>query len=300
MTKILKGTILRDKIKEYLKNKVNFLQAKYKKVPGLAVILVGDDPASSVYVRSKEKTCKEIGFLSEVIKMDKNIKEETLLNKIKELNEKNEINGILVQLPLPDHINADKIISCIDPLKDVDGFHPLNVGNLLIGRDTFIPCTPYGIMQILKYYNIETEGKYAVIIGRSNIVGKPMAALLVQKNKYANATVTICHSRTKNIEEYTKKADILIAAIGKPQYVKKDMIKKGAVVIDVGINRIKDPSKSKGYRLVGDVDFENVKPIASAITPVPGGVGPMTIAMLMMNTYKAFCIQNNIEFEDYE
>lgn len=291
MTQLLKGTDVRDKIKEELAAQTSELIKENKEVPGLAVILVGDDPASQVYVRSKAKMCNAIGFHSEEIRLDTDCSEEKLLATINTLNERPNIHGILVQLPLPKHINEDIVIQTIKPEKDVDGFHPVNVGNLLIGKPGFVSCTPAGIIEILKFYNIETSGKHAVIVGRSNIVGKPMAALLVQKSKCGNATVTICHSRTKDIASITRQADILIAAIGVPNFIKADMVKDGAVIIDVGINRVDAPERPKGYKLVGDVAFEEVSEKAEAITPVPGGVGPMTIAMLMKNTLEAYKIQ---------
>lgn len=255
--------------------------------PGLAVILVGENPASKVYVGRKEKACEELGILSETYRLTEETKEEELLSLIDALNAKEEIDGILVQLPLPDHMNEEKILLRINPDKDVDGFHPINVGRMVIGNPRFLPCTPSGIQELLSRTNIDPSGKHVVVIGRSNIVGKPVACILVQKAEKANATVTICHSRTKNIQEITRQADILIAAIGKPKFVTAEMVKDGAVVIDVGVNRIADSSKKSGTRLVGDVDFEAVKDKTTAITPVPGGVGPMTIAMLMKNTVKS-------------
>jgi methylenetetrahydrofolate dehydrogenase (NADP+)/methenyltetrahydrofolate cyclohydrolase len=264
--------------------------------PGLVVILVGNDPASQVYVRKKGKTCEKLGLHSKTIFLDESTSEDELLNIIDELNHDASFNGILVQLPLPKQIDDNKIILSIDPAKDVDCFHPQNVGLLVSGNPYVLPCTPAGIVEILKFYEIETSGKHAVVLGRSNIVGKPMANLLIQKNKDANATVTVAHSRTKNIPELAREADILIAAIGQPEFVKADMVKEGAVVIDVGINRI-DADTEKGYRLVGDVAFEEVARKASAITPVPGGVGPMTIAMLMQNTLKAAAKQHKITLQ---
>lgn len=243
----------------------------------LAVILVGENPASVSYVTGKQKALAEVGMKDRSVHLPENTTEQELLNLIDELNKDETVHGILVQLPLPKHINEDKVIMAISPEKDVDGFHPVNVGNLSIGEDSFISCTPYGIIKMIEEYNIETEGKNAVILGRSNIVGKPLIQCMLNKN----ATVTVCHSRTKNIGEITKNADILIAAIGKPKFVKEDMVKPGAVVIDVGINRLEDGS------IVGDVDFENVEKKTSFITPVPGGVGPMTIAMLLNNVVKS-------------
>ena len=250
--------------------------------PGLAVIIVGDDPASRVYVNNKKKACGEIGIYSEEYALPEETSEEELLALIKELNEKKEINGILVQLPVPKQINEETIINAIDPKKDVDAFHPVNVGKIMVGNFDFVPCTPAGVMELIDESGIDVAGKECVVVGRSNIVGKPQAMLLLHKN----GTVTICHSKTKNLKEKTKQADILIAAVGKPNFITGDMIKEGAVVIDVGINRIAEK------KLVGDVDFESAEKVAGAITPVPGGVGPMTIAMLMKNTVKATIIQN--------
>lgn len=285
-TQIIDGKSISSQIKEELKDEVKRLTEKGFQ-PGLAVILVGENPASQVYVGSKEKSCNELGIYSEAYRLPAETSEQEILSLIDKLNEKKEIDGILVQLPLPEHIDEEKVLLKIDPDKDVDGFHPVNVGRMVIGNPRFLPCTPWGIQELLLRTDIDPSGKHVVVIGRSNIVGKPVACILIQKAKGANATVTVCHSRTKNIEEITRQADILIAAIGQPNYVKADMVKEGAVVIDVGVNRIPDASKKSGTRLVGDVDFESVKEKTSAITPVPGGVGPMTIAMLMMNTVKA-------------
>ena len=257
-------------------------------VPGLSVVLVGDDPASAVYVRSKAKACEEAGMRGETIRMSADASEGDLLAQVDALNSDPSVHGILVQMPLPRHMSADKVIRRIRPEKDVDGFHPVNVGKLMIGeRDGFVPCTPAGAVELLVRSGIDTRGKDAVIVGRSNIVGKPMAALLMQDAPGGNATVTVCHSRSANLEAHTRRADILIAAIGRPEMIKGEMIKPGAVVIDVGINRVSDTTKPKGYRLVGDVHFESAREVASLITPVPGGVGPMTIAMLMKNTVRA-------------
>ena len=261
---------------------------KYGMPPALAVILIGDDPASCVYVNSKAQKCVELGLRSEKFLLDKDAAMDEVLDLIDKLNHDPSIHGILVQSPPPKQIDEEKVIAAIDPAKDVDCFHALNVGKMLIGKtDGFFPCTPYGVLKILEYYNIDPAGKHVVVIGRSNIVGKPLMALLVQKARGANATVTCVHSATKDLASYTRQADILIAAIGKSEFVKGDMVKPGAVVIDVGINRIPDASKKSGTRLVGDVDYAQVAPLASAITPVPGGVGPMTIAMLMRNTVRA-------------
>jgi len=275
-------------IRNELKEKVSKLKAEGKNIPGLVAIIVGDDPASHIYVSSKGKACEEIGMRTKTEKLPADISEEKLLELIKSYNENNDFHGILVQLPLPKHINEDKIIETISSKKDVDGFHPISVGNLVIGKDTFASCTPAGIQELLIRYKIETKGKHVVIVGRSNIVGKPIANIMLQKAEGANSIVTIVHSAAKDISYYTRQADILIAAIGKAEMIKADMVKEGVVVVDVGINRIDDPSKSKGYRIVGDVDFENVSKKSSYITPVPGGVGPMTIAMLLSNTFKAY------------
>jgi len=253
--------------------------------PGLAFIRVGEDPASKVYVSMKEKMCLRLGISSKVFVLEETTPENIVLDLIQKLNNDNTIHGILVQAPLPSHINQAKVFSTVNPDKDVDGFHPVNFGKLLLGDDSgFIPCTPAGIHELLLRSNIKISGAEVVVLGRGNIVGKPVAAILMQKHKNANATVTICHSKTKNIEDHCRRADILIAAIGVPLFVKSDMVKPGATVIDVGVNRIPDPSAKNGYRLVGDVDFDSVKNIAGKITPNPGGVGPMTIAMLMRNT----------------
>ena len=254
-------------------------------VPCLAVILVGDNPASVSYVAAKQKALAEAGMLDKSIHMPENTSEQELLSIINELNSDNSVHGILVQLPLPKHINEQKIITALASEKDVDGFHPINAGNLVIGNDAPLPCTPHGIIELLKRTHVQTDGANVAVIGRSNIVGKPTALLLARRD--CNATVTLCHTGTKNLADITRCADIVIVAVGKPNAVTKNMIKRGACVIDVGVNRIPDSSKKSGYRLVGDVDFENVKEVASFITPVPGGVGPMTIAMLMQNTLEA-------------
>lgn len=285
---LLEGKVASAAIKEDLKNKVSALISKGQKVPHLAAILVGNDPASETYVASKVKNCKEVGINSSLFKYESDITEEMLLEKINELNNDKEIDGILVQVPLPKHISEKKVILQIAAKKDVDGFHPLNIGNMVLGFPTFISATPFGILLLLQHYKIETSGKNVVIIGRSNNVGTPLSILLSRNNnEYGNATVTLCHSRTKDIQSIAQKADILIAAIGKPKFVTADMVKENAVVIDVGINRVKDETKKSGFALKGDVDFENVAPKCSYITPVPGGVGLMTIAALLMNTYKA-------------
>ena len=285
MFELIDGKKISQEIKNEIKAEVIKIKEKTGKTPGLAVILVGNDPASSVYVGSKEKSCVEMGFYSEKYVLEENVTEEELLKLVTTLNNKEEINGILVQLPLPKHIDAQKVLDLIVPEKDVDGFHPVNAGKLAVGaKDAFYPCTPYGVIEMMKRSNVDIAGKEAVIIGRSNIVGKPAAMLLLQEN----ATVTIVHSRTKDLVNVVKRADIIVAAIGKPKFITKDMVKDGAVVIDVGINRVDG-------KLCGDVDFENVKGVSSKITPVPGGVGPMTIAMLMKNTLISFKRKNNIE-----
>ncbi|MEF3255263.1 MAG: bifunctional methylenetetrahydrofolate dehydrogenase/methenyltetrahydrofolate cyclohydrolase FolD [Deferribacterales bacterium] len=277
MAIIIDGKKLSEKIRGELKEKVLKYKNEYNRVPGIAVILVGDDPASNVYVNMKEKSCLEAGYKSVVDRLPKESSTDDVLNLVNKYNNDPTINGILVQLPLPKHIDEKKILFAIDPSKDVDGFHPFNVGLMQIGEDTFYPCTPYGVMKMFEEYGIDLSGKNAVVLGRSNIVGKPMASLLLK----SNATVTICHSKTKDLPKVCASADILVAAIGKPNFVTKDFVKPGAVVIDVGINRVDG-------KLVGDVAFNDVEPIASFITPVPGGVGPMTITMLMYNTMISF------------
>lgn len=285
--KIIDGKKVASDIRAELKVITDKLIADGKKVPGLAAILVGDNPASQVYVNSKAKACSEIGFKSVIEKLDSNISQTDLIDKIKFYNENDEFHGILVQLPLPKHIDESEIINSISVNKDVDGFHPVSVGNLVIGNETFAPCTPAGIQELLKRYNIETKGKHVVVVGRSNIVGKPIANMLLQKKENANSIVTVCHS-AGDVKKFTKQAEILVAAIGVPNFIKADMVSEGVVIIDVGINRIEDSSSSKGYKIVGDVDYEDVFPKASFITPVPGGVGPMTIAMLLKNTLLAY------------
>lgn len=256
-------------------------------VPGLAVVLVGEDPASKSYVTAKEKACGEIGIYSDDNRLPADTAEEDLLALVDKLNKDPKVNGILVQLPLPKHINESKVLLAIDPDKDVDGFHPMNVGKMVVGEKAFLPCTPHGVIQMLMRSKVKLEGAEVVVVGRSNIVGKPVANMLIQKAPTGNATVTVCHTRTKNLAEHAKRADIIIAAAGRPNTVTADMVKDGAVVIDVGVNRVDDATKKRGYRLVGDVDFEAVKEKASLITPVPGGVGPMTITMLLYNTVES-------------
>ncbi len=256
-------------------------------VPGLGVILVGEDPASQSYVRAKEKACEKIGIYSDDNRLPADTSQEDLIALIKKMNADPKINGILVQLPLPKHFNESEVLLTIDPDKDVDGFHPINVGKMMVGEKTFLPCTPHGVIQLLIRSGVTIKGANVVIVGRSNIVGKPLANMLIQKNATGNATVTVCHTRTKDLSHHTRQADIVIAAAGQPNTITADMIKKDAVVIDVGINRVEDATKKKGYRLVGDVDFELVSEKASLITPVPGGVGPMTITMLLYNTVES-------------
>jgi methylenetetrahydrofolate dehydrogenase (NADP+)/methenyltetrahydrofolate cyclohydrolase len=284
MAKIINGDKISKDIISKLKEEIAVLKEKYKKTPGLAVILIGNNPASEVYVNIKRKRCEEIGINFSIYKFQENIEEKKIIKVIKKLNKKKDINGIIVQLPLPKGFNEREILNAIDINKDVDGLTTENLGKLFIGNPNYIPCTPQGIIYLLKYEKINLEGKKAVIIGRSNIVGKPLAFLLLQEN----CTVTICHSKTKNLFEETKQADILVTAIGKPNFVKGKFIKNKAVVIDVGINRIPDEKSKSGYKLVGDVDFKTASKKASFITPVPGGVGPMTVAMLLKNTVESF------------
>ena len=284
--KLISGNEVSSQIYAELAERIKVLRSKGT-IPGLAVVLVGDDPASQTYVRMKGKKCEELGMHSVTVVLPGNASEEELLKKVGELNRDDKIHGFLVQLPLPKHIDENKVINAIDPKKDVDCFHPENVGRMLIGEPSFLPATPAGVQQMLVRSGIDTSGKHVVIVGRSNIVGKPMAAMLVQKGKGGDSTVTVVHSRTKDIASFTRSADILIVAMGKPRFVTADMVKEGAVVIDVGTNKIDDPTHPKGSRLVGDVDFDNVKDRTSAITPVPGGVGPMTICMLMENAVRA-------------
>lgn len=285
--KLIEGKALADKIKLELKAEVDQLRANNKNIPHLAAVLIGDNPASASYVRSKVRFCEAAGFESTLIRKDSSITEEELLEIISDLNANEDIDGFIVQLPLPDHIDENKVTMAIDPNKDVDGFHPVNIGKMVQGLDCFLPATPFGILTMLERYNIETSGKHCVVVGRSNIVGTPMSILLSRKANPGNCTVTLTHSRTKDISEETKRADILIAAIGIPNFISADMVKEGAVVIDVGINRVDDDSRKNGYRLVGDVDFDEVSPKCSFITPVPRGVGPMTVTALMMNTLKS-------------
>jgi methylenetetrahydrofolate dehydrogenase (NADP+)/methenyltetrahydrofolate cyclohydrolase len=283
---IISGTAISKQIREELKLEVAQLKEKHNIIPGLATVLVGEDPASQSYVGSKVRTCKELGIYSERHDLPADIDEQTLMSLIDRLNKDPKINGILVQLPLPKHISESNVLIAIDPRKDVDGFHPINVGKLMIGEPDYLPCTPHGIQELLIRSGIETEGADVVVVGRSNIVGKPVANILMQKRAGANATVTVCHTRTRDLVSHTRRADILIVAAGKPKEVTADMVKEGVVVIDVGVHRIGKTKEGKNI-LCGDVDFESVKEKAKAITPVPGGVGPMTIVMLMTNTVKA-------------
>ena len=266
-------------------------------VPGLGVILVGEDPASKSYVTAKERACENIGIYSDDNRLSVEASQEELMAQVEKMNNDPKINGILVQLPLPKGLNEAQVLLAIDPAKDVDGFHPVNVGKMVVGEKAFLPCTPHGVIQLLKRSGVTIEGAEVVIVGRSNIVGKPLANMLIQKKPNANATVTVCHTRTKDLLSHTKRADIVIAAAGRPNTVTADMIKEGVVVIDVGVNRVEDATKKKGYRLVGDVDFEAVKEKASFITPVPGGVGPMTITMLLYNTVESAKRAAGIEIE---
>ena len=279
-SKIIDGKAVSEEIISEIKSELT----ANKVTPGLALVLVGNNPASEIYVKMKEKKCAELGYHSVVNRQPENISEAELLSIISEYNNDPKIHGILIQLPLPSHINEMNVLEAVDYRKDVDGFHPVNAGRLMIGEKCYLPCTPAGIYELLKRYNVDTTGKHAVVIGRSNIVGKPIANILLQKSKGANCTVTITHSATKDITSFTRQADIIVAAIGKANFLTGDMIKDGAVIIDVGINRIDDPTAKKGYKVVGDVDYDSCFPKASLITPVPGGVGPMTIAMLLKNT----------------
>jgi methylenetetrahydrofolate dehydrogenase (NADP+)/methenyltetrahydrofolate cyclohydrolase len=285
---ILDGKIVSQTIKDKLKLKTEALISNSKRVPHLAAILVGTNGASETYVASKVRNCEEIGFKSSLIRFDYNIEELTLLQIIQQLNNDDQVDGILIQLPLPPQIKEENIINAINPKKDVDGFSPISMGNLALGLPTFIPATPYGIILMLEHYQIETKGKHAVVIGRSNIVGRPISILLNQNNSTGNCTVTVCHSYTPDIKTICHDADIIVAALGKPGFLTGDMVKQDAVIIDVGITRVADASKKSGFVIKGDVDFESVAPKSSYITPVPGGVGLMTIAALMMNTFKAY------------
>lgn len=284
--KIIDGQQVAATIREELKTEVHNLKARGI-TPGLGVILVGDDPASKSYVTAKERACKEIGLFSDDNRLGAATAQAELLALVSRMNADRKIHGILVQLPLPKHLNESEVLLAINPDKDVDGFHPVNVGRMVLGQKAFLPCTPHGVVQLLVRSDVKLKGAHVVVVGRSNIVGKPLANLLLQKNAQANATVTICHTGTKDIGYFTRQADIVVAAAGHPDTITAEMIRPGAVVIDVGVNRVPDASRKAGYRLVGDVDFEAVKEKASLITPVPGGVGPMTITMLLFNTVEA-------------
>lgn len=289
---LLDGKATSNAIKEEIAKEVEKIVSAGKKVPHLAAVLVGEDGASQTYVNSKVKSCEKVGFKSTLVRLSAKTTEEELLKTIEDLNSNDDIDGFIVQLPLPKHINEDKVTLAVAPGKDVDGFHPENVGRMSLGLTTFLPATPNGIMEMLGRFNIETSGKNCVVIGRSNIVGTPMSILMSRNTNSGNATVTLAHSRTKNLAEITRRADIIIVAIGKPRFLTVDMVGEGAVVVDVGIHRIEDASKKSGFRLVGDVDYDNVAPKCSAISPVPGGVGPMTIASLLQNTLKAISMQH--------
>ncbi len=284
---LLDGKLVSAAVKEEIKQQAILHKNNGGKQPHLAAILVGNNGASETYVASKVKNCSDVGFKSSLVRLEENVSETELLATIEQLNTNADVDGILVQLPLPKHIHEEKIINAISPEKDVDGFHPVNIGKLVLGLPSFIPATPFGIMLLLKHYTINTAGKHAVVIGRSNIVGRPMSILLSQNTEPGNCTVTLCHSKTKNLKELCLQADIIVAALGKPGFLTADMVKENAVVIDVGITRVKDESKKSGFAIKGDVDFENVAPKCSYITPVPGGVGLMTIGALLMNTLNA-------------
>ena len=288
MNKILDGKKTSQRIKEEIKIKVDKLILDDKRPPHLAAILVGEDGASLTYVTNKVLSCKQVGFKSSLIRLPESISEKDLLMEIQKLNKNKEIDGFIVQLPLPNHINDEKVLLTVRADKDVDGFHPENFGRMALNMESFIPATPFGIVELLDRYNIDLNGKSAVIIGRSNIVGRPISILLSRKAKIGNSTVTVVHSRTKNLEFYTKNADIIVSALGVPGFLKGNMVKDGVIIVDVGITRVKDSSKQKGYSIKGDVDFDSVYEKASFITPVPGGVGPMTIASLLINTLKAY------------
>ena len=284
---LIDGKKLSSEMREEIAQEVEEIKKNGGKVPHLAAVLVGNDPASETYVSHKEKTCNKAGIESDVIRLEETISEEDLLKKVDELNNDPSVDGFIVQLPLPDHIDEQKVIEAVDPKKDVDGFHPINVGRMVLGLPAYLSATPAGILEMLKRYNIETEGKNCVVLGRSNIVGKPVANLMLQKSVPGNSTVTVCHSRTRNLNEVLSRADILIVAMGKMEFVTADMVKDGAVVIDVGIHRIKSDKTKSGWKLKGDVKFDEVKEKASYITPVPGGVGPMTVVSLLKNTVAA-------------
>lgn len=294
MAKLLNGKALSETILSEIKEEVDKFKAQGKREPGLAVIMAGNNPASASYVRNKIRSCKKVGFHSQHIHVDDDISQQEILELVNDLNQDDRIDGFIVQLPLPPQINVNEVINAIDPEKDVDGFHPLNVGNVTLGRDAFVSATPNGIQEMLYRYNIETKGKNVLVIGRSNIVGRPASILLSGSGISGNATVTITHRYTRNLKELALQADIIVVAVGRPNFLTADMVKDGAVIIDVGINRIDDRSRKRGYRLVGDADFDAIKNKASAITPVPGGVGPMTVCSLMMNTLKSYKKRENL------
>jgi methylenetetrahydrofolate dehydrogenase (NADP+)/methenyltetrahydrofolate cyclohydrolase len=285
--KMLDGKLAAEAVKEELKLKVAQRAADGKKIPHLAAILVGNNGASATYIAAKVKACEQTGFISTLIRLEESVTQQQLLESIHQLNQDPDIDGILVQLPLPAHLSEQEVIHAIDPQKDVDGFHPINVGKMVLGNEGFVPATPMGIMLLLSQHNINTAGMHAVVIGRSNIVGRPMSILLSANTQPGNCTVTLCHSKTKELAEHCKRADLIVAALGQPLFLKEEMVKEGAIVIDVGITRVPDSTKKNGFKLLGDVDYEKVAPKCSWITPVPGGVGPMTIAALMKNTFLA-------------
>ena len=289
---ILDGRKTSNEIKEEIAKEVSEIVNSGKRPPHLAAILVGDDGASLTYVNSKVKSCEKIGFKSTLVKFPADTSESKLLNRIEELNQDDELDGFIVQLPLPDHIDEQKVINAVSPDKDVDGFHPTNVGKMVLNLPTYLPATPKGIMELLSRYNVDISGKHVVVIGRSHIVGSPISILMARKTTPGNATVTLTHSRTKNLKDYTLKADVIVIALGRAEYLTGDMVKEGVVIIDVGITRVADSSKKSGFKLLGDVNFEEVSKKASFITPVPGGVGPMTIASLLMNTLQAYKERN--------
>lgn len=292
---LLDGKVASAQLKEELKSKISSLTQSGHREPHLVAILVGEDPASQTYVNSKVKNCNEIGITSTLVTHDVSITENELLQMIRQFNEREDVDGILVQIPLPKHISEKKVTLTIAPEKDVDGFHPVNIGNMVLGLPGFVSATPWGIILLLRHYGIKADGKHVVIVGRSNNVGTPLSLLFSRNKDYGNATVTLCHSHTKNLKEICRQADILVVAIGKRSFITEDMVKEGVVVVDVGINRVEDATAKKGFRLKGDVDFENVKDKCSYITPVPGGVGLMTIAALLQNTFDAFIRNNEID-----
>lgn len=291
---ILNGKETSEAIKKQIAVEVEEMVARGERAPHLVAIIVGENGASKTYVASKERACKAVGFRSTILRLPEDISEAALISEIEKLNNDESVDGFIIQLPLPEHIDENRVINAVSPSKDVDGFHPVNVGKMMLGEDTFVSATPYGILLLLEHYGIETSGKHCVVLGRSNIVGRPIANLLSQKAKPGNCTVTICHSRTKDIAHYTREADIIVAALGVPEFLKGDMVKEGAVVVDVGITRI-PADTPKGYRIVGDVEFDSVAPKCSYITPVPGGVGPMTVVSLIKNTLKARKLSSKIK-----